>query len=254
MKTVVVANNKGGVGKTTIAAHIIFRAAEQNKRVLVVDVDAQRNLTSTFLDLNKPLEHPGAIRLFYPLEDMPIEPIEISDKLHLIPASRDLDTVDRDTFDVLYQLRESLDSFKNDYDVCVIDTPPSFNNRFIAALAAADVVISPLEAAGYSLQGVKELMRHVKNVQTRLNHSLRFGGLVVNLVNSRSSEQERVINLLSDSWGEQLISPYLVNRIAVSDALSAGKPVWQHSTGESSQKAGREFLAMSDEVLARLEA
>jgi chromosome partitioning protein len=224
------------------------------KRVLVVDVDAQRNLTSTFINLNEPLDHPGAIRLFYPIEGETLQPIEISEKLHVIPGTRDLDTVDRDSFDVLYQLRESLEGFKDDYDVCVIDTPPSFNNRFIAALAAANIVVSPLEAADYSLQGVKELMRHVKNVQTRLNHALKFGGLVINLVNSRSMEQERVINRLIESWGDNLITPHLVNRIAVSDALSRGCPVWKHNSGESAARAGREFTAMANEVLSRLGA
>ncbi len=254
MKTVVVANNKEGVGKTTIAAHLVFRAAECQLRVLAVDVDAQRNLTSTFLDINKPIDHPGAVNLFYPKPEEPFEPLMLSERLGVAPGTSNLDAVDREDFDVLFRLRESLALLADRFDVCVIDTPPSFNNRFIAALAAANVVVCPMEPATYSLQGVNELFRRVNGVKSHLNHALSFGGLVVNLVNSRSLEQQRVITKLTEAWGPQLISPHLVNRIALSEALAQGRPVWHQPAGKSAKKAGMEFMAMSDKVLKRLGA
>lgn len=254
MKTLVVGNNKGGVGKTTFCAHLIFCAAEMGLRVLGVDVDAQRNLSGTFIDLDDNFKHPGSVRLFYPLDGERLEPVAIEDlpNVSIIPGSKDLDAVDRDDLEVLFQFRESLELYASDFDLCVIDTPPSLNNRFTGGLMASDVVICPMEPANYSLQGVNDLLDKVKKVRSRLNPKLKLGGLVLNRVNSRSGEHRSTIETLNEAFGDLVMQPHLVNRIAVSDALAQGMPVWKYNQGESAREAGREFRSVALKVLQLL--
>ena len=157
MKTLVVMNEKGGVGKTTLAAHAGWYFAERH-RTLVIDLDQQANLTAT---LGAHLAGVDSVALF--AEVAAVAPIG---SLTATRSTRDLLGVEGADRACIETFRNSLASMANEYDICIIDTPPALTNRTFAALLAADAVLAPVGLNDYSLQGVAELLRAIKGVSS----------------------------------------------------------------------------------------
>lgn len=248
MKVLTVANQKGGVGKSALSVHIAWGAQQAGKRTLVVDFDGQGNTTATFT--SEPTGTPASL-LFG--ETAPtLEPQRVGEGLWVIPADVALGDVEGLPLASIARPKKYLQVLQDDFDVVVIDTPPNLGRRLLAALIAADFVLSPVALNGYGIQGIQSLQQTILTVKKRWNPRLQNLGILPNMVVARSQNQQRLLAQLRDALGARVLPFELINRVAVSDAIDSGHPVWKFASGESSVKAGREMKAVVGEILRRM--
>lgn len=248
MKTLVIANQKGGVGKTSTLVHLAFYFAELGKRVAVIDLDSQANASWTLEDHDSgvassalftaaplpPLNpEPGAIRLFS--ADPRLSDIEKSSIAEAAAAFRRRVSEIRDA----------------GFDILLVDTAPSLGVAMAAALVAADYVLSPIELEAYSIQGIKRMVTTIANVR-RSNPGLQFLGMMPSKVDGRNPRHRRHLAELRESYGEWMI-PFSVGlRSSIADALATGVPVWRLKK-TAARKASEEVKQVAAYVAAKME-
>lgn len=244
---VVVANHKGGVGKTSLAAHLLFRAAEHGVRSLAIDFDAQGNLTATLTPRDATLDHPGTPALFLPKgESGALVPLSTDDAcIDMLPANDALTEVDKGNITSLFAAVERIRNLSKAYGLVVIDTAPALGLRLHAALGAAQAVVVPLVPEQYSLQGLSTLLQETDAVRGHWNHSLGQPLHVWNLVNTQSSSHTLVIEQMAAHFPD--LVGQLHRHIAVADSLADRRPVWRRPTN---RKAADEWREMTDRILA----
>lgn len=250
MRIITVANQKGGVGKTTLSAHLVYHAQEHGRRVLVIDLDAQANLSHTFARAKtgggKPLAASALFR-----EDKPgAQPAEVSPGIFLVEADAALVDVDGQAALALVAGR-AIRALAQGYDLCIIDTPPSFGVRQMAGLVAADAVITPIGIGLYELDGVAALLETIRAVRTKgYNPRLQHLGLLPIKINERSKLESETLAGLRKAYGKH-VTPYsLPERTAVKTATARGRPVWLGTKGESHLKAAREWRTACSNILS----
>ncbi len=223
MKTIVINNQKGGVGKTTLAVHLAWFMAEANLRVLMIDVDAQSNATDT-------LRHYAGSTLAADLFKPGIRVVPRDDEgLTLAPADSSLTDLDRSNAAAITALQENLAIASDQFDACVIDTPPSLGLRSVGCLVAASHVLAPIYLEDYSIKGVKGLMQTVIGVQRRYGRQdTKFLGLLPSNFNTKSPRQRMHLEQLADSDEVARVYRYEVARgfrddvAHLSDLISPG--------------------------------
>lgn len=248
MKTVTVANQKGGVGKSTLSVHLAWHAAEHGQRVLLVDLDGQANTTRTFAP-NVPLGV-SAAGLF--AERFDGEPLRTIDNVDLIHADAAVNDIEGLPLECIQFPARHLAMYADHYDLCVIDTPPSLGRRLLAALIASTGVVAPIELSGYSMQGITDLLGTFNTVKRRWNPGIKILGIQVNKFNARSKQQQALLAELRAQLGPIVLSDVLGNRTAVADAIDNFKPVWSYGRGFSGQTARREMRAAITTLIKRL--
>lgn len=255
MITVTVGNKKGGVGKTTIAAHLAFRAADHGANVLLIDLDQQANLTSTFLNWPGNYRANDAMNLFRGDSPEPIltEQEQCNGSISIIPSSQHIGHVDREDFDVYFSLKETFSSseFPKKYDLCIIDTPPALGTRFIAAAIASNYLICPTDTSEYCFSGMAEFYDTFLKLKKRFNHDLSVAAIVFNRVITRSKIADDNINKAKVLWGDIVLENVLGNRAPISQALGEKKPVWRLGTG-AARVASKEITEAMDNLLQRI--
>src|SRR5690606_7602054 len=245
MKTVVVAQGKGGVGKTADAAHIAFHAAEAGVKVLAVDLDTG-NLSKTLA--RHRLDVPASA-LFL---DTPPEVSAAEGPIGLVHADRLLaNVIYMPIAQALKNFPVNLNAFDHaGYELCVIDTPANIGIATITALHTADAVISPVEMEDYSIEGIKDMMRVILGARQH-NQKLQFLGIVPNRVDRRNPRQVKHLAEVQAAHG-RLLAPVVVGlRTSVAEALAAGEPVWNNKK-TAARVAGAEMRALGAHVLASM--
>lgn len=246
MKTIVINNQKGGVGKTTLAVHLAWYLAEAGRRVLILDMDAQANATDT---LARHAGQASAAELFKSAAQ--IAPSGV-DGLTLAPADTSLTDVDRSDAAAILTLRQNLAAAGENFDDCVIDTPPSLGLRSVAALVAASHVLSPIYLEDYSVKGVKGLLQTFVGVQKRYGRSdATFLGLLPSLFNSKSPRQRAHLEQLLRDAGKYVFPGHVVARDGYAEAVAERAPVWKLKR-RSAQEAGREIRAVLANIVERV--
>ena len=247
METIVVANQKGGVGKSTISVHLALDLHEKGKRVLFIDLDPQGNSTKT-LDQYKTFVPASAMFLAGAAKDVEQKPFQ------LIPADMELIDLDREEWAIMGELKKNLAILDDQYDYCLIDTAPTMGLRLTASLIAADYVLSPMEVEEYSLDGLGKLIKTIFGVKERWNQDLEFLGVVVNRFNSRDSRQVTAFQQLAKQYGAYIIPQPIGIRMSIPEALSDGIPVWQlGKTKTSARVAGKEMRSVLEKLYAKME-
>ncbi|MFG0229461.1 ParA family protein [Achromobacter sp. 413638] len=242
MKTLVIANGKGGVGKTTDAAHIGFHAADRGLKTLVVDLDTG-NLSKTMRHHRLEI---SASTLFV---DEPPHVPSFDQTLSLLHADRLMaNVIYMDLERACANFRVNLDLFaRQGVDLCVIDTPANIGIATITALRCADAVISPVEMEDYSIEGIKDMIRVIAGAKQQ-NSRLQFLGLVANRVDRRNPRHLRHLQEVQAAHSK-LMAPVVVGlRTSVAEALAAGEPVWK-SRKTTARAAGAEMRALGEHVL-----
>ncbi|SEP43345.1 ParA family protein [Nitrosovibrio sp. Nv6] len=249
MKTLTVANQKGGVGKTTIALHLTHMAKEQGKRVLLVELDPQSNASNCFIETTG--THLVASDLF--TEDTVNKKPETTCGIGLIRPDRGLYGIESRGLATQSLPATHLRQLAEDYDFCVIDTPPTLGAIQLAALVAGDYVIAPSHLEKFSLEGFSSLTATIRQVRDKgLNRKLKFLGFLANRVKNTSKQQREALLELKETMGQALIPFVIYDRVAISDAAALGNPVWHKPQSESHRRAAREMSAACEHILTEI--
>ena len=222
---VTITNQKGGVGKTTIAIHLAFALKQTGKRVCLVDLDTQGNASAILSrDPRINMSDGGAEALFYP--DRDITPKETPSGIDLLHGHLNLERVDKEvTTSSAATLRDRVHAL--DYDFIVFDTPPSLGVRQLAALVWADIAAIPTKPAPMDIQGTASTIRVVKRlVESKQNPSLRWK-IILNMVMANSREQNKVIEKIRKQFPTNLVQFTFGQRVGLSDCLAVGQPIWE---------------------------
>jgi chromosome partitioning protein len=239
MKTLVVMNEKGGVGKTNLVAHAGWFFAERF-RTLVVDLDQQANLTMT---LGAYLSKVESVELFSEPTRIPME-----SALTVTRSTRDLLGVEGADRACIEVFRDSIASMATDYDICIIDTPPALTNRTFGALLASDAVLAPIGINDYSLAGITELLRAIKGVSAHYKRpEPKFLGLLPSLFDRKSRRERELFEQLAGHVGKLLFPGMVAKRDVYARAASEREPVWAFK-GAAAREAGVEIRGIFETV------
>ncbi len=223
-----IANQKGGVGKTTTAVNLGASLAELGYRVLVVDLDPQGNAT-TGLGINpRNLETSvyDVIMHDSPLEDC-IEPTSLRN-LFVVPATIDLAGAEIElvpAFSRELKLRRALEAVHDDFDFCLIDCPPSLGLITVNGLAAATEVVVPIQCEYYALEGLGQLLRNVSMVQGNLNPQLEVSAIILTMYDARTKLADQVANEVRSHFGPKVCRNIVPRTVRLSEAPSFGQPI-----------------------------
>lgn len=235
MEIIAVSNQKGGVGKTTVAVHLGIDLVEKGYRVLFVDIDPQGNASKTLMQIAG-VSEVSASHLF----TGEVDGCEAFDGMTLIAADSAMADIDRADTQVLSSLKSNLDNIGNGFDFCVIDTPPTLGLRMTAALLAADHVLAPIELEEYSIDGLAKMLNTIFGVKRKWNPGLNFLGMLPNRYNPRSLAQRQTLDDLKKDHAHLMIEARIGIRSSIPEALSEGLPVWKLRK-TAARAAGKEF-------------
>lgn len=253
-RVLAMANQKGGVGKTTTAINLATALAACGKSVLIIDVDPQGN-ASTGLGIDR---RNRAVTSYQALIDgTPITAATVATMvpgLTIVPASVDLVGAEIELIELPrreYRLRQAIQPVLGDYDFILIDCPPSLSLLTLNALVAADAVLVPLQCEFYALEGLSHLVRTIDRVKRALNPSLEIQGVVLTMFDRRNNLCDLVANDVRGHFGSKVYETVIPRNVKVSEAPSHGKPVLLYDMRCAGSQA---YIHLAGEVLRREQA
>ncbi len=250
-RTIVIANQKGGVGKTTTAINLSASLAEQDQKVLIIDMDPQGNTTSG-LGIDKEDQDQTVYELL--LGECTIQEClkeSVCENLTVIPSNINLAAAEIDLIDVKekeYILKDALASIKKEYDFILIDCPPSLNVLTINAMCSADTVLVPIQCEYYALEGLTQLIHTIDLVKDRLNANLEIEGVVFTMYDARTNLSLQVVENVKNNLNQNIYKTIIPRNIRLAEAPSYGMPITKYdakSTGAESYKR------LAEEVIHR---
>lgn len=255
MRTLAVANQKGGVGKSTLTAHLAYAAVERGLRVLLVDLDKQGSLSLTFEPAADVKPGLMASQLFEATTS-DLDPEPLGENLAIIRADDTLALLKGGAAAAERQPAKNLQRFAKQYDLCLIDTPGAigFNPPMtVAALVAADAVVCPFSVGLYETKGLADLWTYLKGIKTSAyNPKLRLLGLLPSKINTRSPEEKEALDELRKAFGAVILPGMLAERTAVKKSIMQRKPVWRHTKGAGHLAAAKEWRSVCGHILGNL--
>ena len=250
-RTIAIANQKGGVGKTTTSINLSASLAAKGKKVLVIDTDPQGNTTSGFGIEKNDLEN-TIYELI--LSECSINECILNDVIpgvSIIPSNVNLAAAEIELIGVdkkEYILKNEVDWIKDKFDFIIIDCPPSLNLLTINSMTTADTVLVPIQCEYYALEGLSQLMHTINLVQERLNPNLEMEGVVFTMYDARTNLSTQVVENVKDNLDTTIYQTIIPRNIRLAEAPSHGMPI----TVYDSKSAGAEsYRELAKEVMNR---
>ena len=247
-KIIAIANQKGGVGKTTTAVNLCCALKMKGKRVLLLDCDPQGN-SSSGMGVDKH-STPSAYELITKTADI-LDCIRKTPYGDVIPSNKELSGATVELVNKVrreYVLKDALLLVYNDYDYIFIDCPPSLELLTLNALVAADSVLIPMQCEYYALEGIADLMTTIKLCNKRLNPSLKIQGIVLTMYDSRTNLTQQVAFELKEYFGGKVYETVIPRSVRLSEAPSHGKPGVAY---DKIGKGSRAYMRLAEEFLKK---
>ena len=256
-KVVAIANQKGGVGKTTTSVNLSSILAKRGKKVLIVDADPQGNATSG-LGIEKELE--------YSVYDVIVNEIDIDKtikdtnikNLKICPSNINLAGAEVELVSMIsreQRLKEKLDLVKDQYDYIIIDCPPSLGLITLNTFTAADSVLIPIQCEFYALEGLGQLMNTINLVKKRLNKNLEIEGALLTMYDMRTNLSNQVVKEVSKYFGNNVYKTVIPRNVKLSEAPSYGMSIIEYDSRSKGAKAydklAKEFIKKNETVTTK---
>lgn len=242
-------NHKGGVGKTTSAINIGAGMVELGKKVLLLDLDPQANLT---LSLGIPRQQ---VTIYEGLRgEAELQPYTVKDNLDVITSNLNLSGAEMELINEAgreYILRELLDPLQAEYDYIVIDCPPSLGLLTLNALTSSNCVIIPLQTQFLALQGLAKIKQVIDKVRFRLNKKLHIAGVMATMYDARKVLNRDVVETIQKYFGDKVFKTLIRDNVALAEAPAQRKDIFSYNRSSSGAK---DYLELSKEIIERTEA
>lgn len=249
-RTIVIANQKGGVGKTTTSVNLSACLAHVGKKVLLIDIDPQGNATSGIgIDKGEIDECIYNVLVDDVVVKQVLRPTEVQN-LDVLPSTIQLAGAEIELVPTIsreVRLKRALAKIEKDYDFIIIDCPPSLGLLTINALTASDVVLIPVQCEYYALEGLSQLLNTIRLVQKHLNKELMIDGVLLTMLDARTNLGIQVIEEVKKYFQEKVYRTIIPRNVRLSEAPSHGKPI---ITYDAKSRGAEVYLELAKEVVA----
>ena len=241
--TISLSNHKGGVGKTTSTINISAALNQMGKKVLMVDLDPQANLTQS-LGIKNP-----ALTIYDALKGSnKAKPLSILKGFDLIPSNLDLSAAEIELSGEAgreYILKEVLQPFSSTYDYIIIDCPPSLGLLTINAFTTSDEVIIPVQAQFLATQGMAKLIEIIEKIQKRLNKSLKLGGVVITQFDNRKVLNRNVVEMINEHFSKRVFNSKIRDNISLAEAPAMSLDIFRYSPKSN---GAEDYMSLAKEI------
>lgn len=252
MKTISVFNQKGGVGKTTTVVNLAVALTKLKKKVLVIDFDPQAN-TTTGLGLDK--DNNSIYKMFYDEGDLKDYIVETEDKVYIIPSENalsglEVELVSLDESERLTMLKKIVDELSSDFDIVLIDCPPSLGLLSLNALVASDSIMIPIQTEYYALEGVSALINTYNSIKNSIKEDLDIEGVLLCMFDKDTDLSYEVVEEVKSYFKDKVFKTMIPRNIKLAEAPSHGKSAIVY---DKSSKGARAYTMLAKEIVENLD-